>query len=484
MTWRSSAAAAAVLLAAAGAVVAADGQEPLPAQPSVRPRQVPVTAATLSCPPAPGAAGSTTTLFAVGRGATATSAGTPKLRLMRGTGAGGRLVAATSVPGVPLRVALPPAGGQQGGQPPVRSAQPGALVTATGALAPGLMAAELSTYRGNRVSGTAATSCAVPRGQWWFNGVATTVGTTTTLDITNASPGIAVIDVQIFGPGGLVSTDGAHDVAIAPRSQQRLDLAGLAPGRPALTLHVTATRGTVSAAVSTTRLDALTPTGSDWVPPSTGPARTVVVDAGVARATSQRLVITNPGSRQQLVSVRFLDPTGAFVSTGLADVQVPPGSVVVKDITSITRHRPSAVELSSATPVTGAVLSRLSGPRADFAVSGVSERLTDPAVVPRTDGATLTISVTASTPGVRTVHVRTIGRSGSPLGDHRLIVHGATTTSWTLPTGSAASYLVIRSDDGAALQAVATYAGPGGIAQLPVLPGRWTVIQPVVVPSP
>jgi len=481
VTLRSSAAAGTAFLAAVLAVVVAGSQHLDLAESRARPRQVPVTTATLSCPAPPAARGSTTRLFAATPGTTHGSSEPPSLRLTAGVTTSTEL-AATSVSRVPLSVTLPPATDSSGAGPSPGSEPSGALVSASGDLAAGVAAAELSTFGSGTSSGTAATWCSAPRSEWWFNGVDTSVGTTTSLHLSNPGAGTAVVVLEVFGPHGPVPAPGAQDLAIAPRSADSLDLARFAPGRPALTLHISASRGAVAAAVSTTRLDGLTPTGAEWVPASTEPGPTVVVDAGVAGADRQRLVITNPGPRQQLVAARILDRSGSFVSTALTDVQVPPGAVVVKDITSITRHRASAVELSSAAAVTGAIVSETSGADRDFAVSGVSEPIAGPAIVPTMDGSALTLSFTATSNAPRTVRIASIGRAGMLVHTARLVVLGGSTTSWTMPAGSAASYVVIGSVDGSDLQAVASFVAKAGASQLPVRPGRFTVVEPVVAP--
>lgn len=472
MTWRTTAAAGAIVLAAGAAAVVAGGDRPTLSQPVAHPRTVPVTAATLSCPAVQRPNASTTRIFAV----------TPAAAPSSGTGdtSTGRLrvldeadrpmeLAATARPGVPLRAA---------------STTPGALVEASGALAAGASGAALTAYTSPTTTGISASPCVAARAQWWFTGVDTSVGTTTRLELSNTGSGIAVVDVLFLGPGGPISAPGAQGVALAPQSRTLLDLAGFAPGRAALTLRVTASRGAVAAAVSTSRLDGLTPTGTDVVPAAADPARSLVVAAGVPTATRQRLVVTNPGDGQQLVGVRLLDQDGAFVPSALPSLQVPPGSVVVRDITALVGTGAAAVELTAAEPVTGAVVSDVTGDARDFAVAGVGTALTTPAAAPTMEGARLTLAMTATTAAPHRVDIATFDRSGERLGVVEVVARGSATTSWSLPRTSAASYVVLTAGTGGGpVQAVATYAGPGGVTQLPVVSGRTTVQQPAVVPA-
>lgn len=475
MSWRTAAAAGVLVMIAAGAVAIAGEQHPDLVQPIARSQTMPVSAATLSCPRAPLGRAAVTRVFAVAPAprppASPASDSTARLRLTAAQ-PGNPLLAATGVAGVPLR-ATPPAASAV--------APTGAVVSAAGSLAAGAAGAEVSTYGSARTSGIAVSGCAAPQAQWWFNGVDTSVGSTTRLQLSNPGAGIAVVDVAIFGPRGLIPAPGAQGVALAPGARRALDLAGFAPGRAALAVHVTAVRGTIAAAVSTSRLEGLTPTGTDWVPPSTGPGATVVVGAGVAGATQQRLVVVNPGQRQQLVAVRLLDASGAFVPSGLPNLQVPPGSVVVRDLRTVTHSRASAVELSAATPVTGAIVSEVSGASRDFAVSGVSEVLTGPAVVPAVDGARLAMALTATTPTPEPVTIEAFDRAGARVSVVRLLAAGSATTSWSLPRSSGASYVVVTAAGRGSVQAVVTYTGAAGAAQLPVLSGRYTVREPGVV---
>ena len=80
--------------------------------------------------------------------------------------------------------------------------------------------------------------------------------------------------------------------------------------------------------------------------------------------------------------MRILDPNGAFASTRLPDLQVPPGAVVVRDVSAILENQPIAIGSSAPGSVTEALRQPTAGDPRDFAVAGVSQALTAPAVVP------------------------------------------------------------------------------------------------------
>ena len=107
----------------------------------------------------------------------------------------------------------------------------GVSVVAGGALAPGVSAAQLSTYSTERVTGMAAAPCVLPQSDWWFQAVDTSVGVTSILVLTNPSPAVSVVDLRFLGPDGRVDALGASGIAVAPRSQLVLGLARFAPNR-------------------------------------------------------------------------------------------------------------------------------------------------------------------------------------------------------------------------------------------------------------
>jgi hypothetical protein len=465
---RSVAAAAAVLVSGAALVVVGSEHPQLSAA-TARVEEQPITAASLRCPGSGTASTPTSSVLAVGLGGVTPVPGPAHLQIL-GTRPGTPRLGASPGPRRPVRIGLTNV-----------ASGAGVLVTADGAQAPGLAAAQLSTYHSTRANGAAASWCESPRDQWWFTGVDTRVGTSTFLLLSNPSPTVAVVDLHVLGADGTVDAAGATGIPVGPNSRLVLDLARYAPGQRALSLQVTATRGTVGAAVSTTRVDGLTPVGADWVPPAAAPATTVVVDAGVGGVGRQWLVVTNPTARQQQVAVRILDKSGAFTSTLLPDLQVPPETVVVKDVSGILKGTSTAIELSAAGPVTGAQVSQQAGRPQDFSVSGVSERLTGPAVVPVVDATSVRLSLASSSPGVHEVQVKAVTTLGGVANRQTVTVNGLATTT-VKPVTSGAAYLVVTVPPGSKLHAVASYIGDAGITQLPLRSSPRTLLRPAVLP--
>jgi hypothetical protein len=281
-----------------------------------------------------------------------------------------------------------------------------------------------------------------------------------------------------------VSTIGQRGIALAPDSRQTIDLARYSSSLDAASVHVHATAGLVTAAVETSRVEGVTPAGSEWLPAASPPATETVVDAAVDGAT-QELQIVNPGDLGALVQVEVVEEGGSFVPSGLEGVRVPPESVKTVQLGKITHKKPVAVRLTSQTPVTGAVLSTTED-GADYAVSTASPPVDGFAVVPVIPDAELSIAATgASRQTIAQLQVTGYDSAGAPVFADTVTVDGLQTTSWTMPDTRgkkkpAATYLVIAGSLGSDAQAIAVYSGTDGVASVPVVPGVFSVTRPSV----
>lgn len=435
-------------------------------------QQVPPTAAALVCPPAQTGGKSRTSVFAV----------SPSSELSRGSAGALQLA--------PLRTATPPVTGRitSAGHPLRRSlkAANGAdwSVSAAGGLAPGVSAAESSVLSSRRTSGLAMAACGSAANGWWFSAVDTSVGATSKLVLANPTPAVAVVDLALFGPRGRVQPLGARGLAIAARSSRSIELAALAPGADALTVNVRASRGSVAAAVLTTKLHGISPVGSDWISPSAAPSTDVVVNPAPRTAGQQRLVLTNTTTREALAHVRVFDVTGTFTPTQLEDVRIEPGAVVVKDLSPITNGGAAGVRVTANVAVAAALTTAEPGESADFTLSTSSAPITDPAVVPLFRGAELSLLLTTAKGAGGSVRVEGYDSAGEQVARHLVNLKGAATTVWETSNRSNAAYLVLGARASAGIQGVAYYRSTDGIASLPVISGVWSIQRPGVLPAP
>lgn len=475
MSFRSAAGAAiAVALAAAAGAAIAPAAVPSVTHPTAR--VVAVTSAALGCPQAPEPAA--TTVLAVAP-QSSSAAATGALRLLR----------------------LPPAGASRASaQPATTSADPGllrhsvppgsaVLVSASAALAPGAAAALVAASSSPHAAGLATGWCQQAAAAWQFDGVSTSVGATSLLTLTNPTPTAAVVDVQLLGPRGPVDALGARGIAVPPRTQHTVDLAGLAPGVNPLSVHVTAEQGTVSAAVYTFQRAGLKAVGTDWVARAAPAATGFVVGPAVGSTGHQRLVLTNPGGREALASIQVFDALGAFTPTKLTHLRVPPGTVVATDLSAIFGGRAAAVAVSSNVALTGAITTVEHRPIPDFTTVGVPVPLTTPSVVPLPPRTTPELLLTASDRLGTSVRIETVDSNGHLVHRQRVTVRGRATTSWRLPHGVTGAYLVISPGShstrhGSGVQGVAYFRGRYGLAALPLVSGSWSVRLPVVQPAP
>ncbi|MDX6325409.1 MAG: hypothetical protein QOK15_1763 [Nocardioidaceae bacterium] len=459
------------VVVSAGAVVVAAGTPAQLVQPVRHPTVLATSSATLVCPGL--AAGRSTggqSVFAV---APASSSGRSARR-------GG----VATVASLSARSGKPSGRLDQRGvslTSPVTGADP-TVVAGDGPIAAGLTAVQWAKPHDQTLAGTAVAACGQPGDDWWFGGVDTAVGATSRLILSNPTPAIAVVDLVVYGPHGQISPVGGRGIALAPDSSQVLDLARFAPGLDALTLNVHASQGRVVAAVRTDLKVGPQPTGTEWIPAGVAPADDILVDAALA-GQSQRVAITNPGSREALVQVHVIDSTGQFVPTGLTDLTIPPGAVLVRDLGPVTDADAAAIRLTSTVPVTAATVTAVTRPVDDVAISGSFPALGDPAVVPVIPGTELSLLFASAGRSEATVTINSFDDSGRSLSDEELHAPGSTLTTWRLPRSKAAAYVVVTVTVGEGLHAVASYEGDAGLAALPVVPGTFTVRRPAVFPA-
>lgn len=341
----------------------------------------------------------------------------------------------------------------------------GTVLTRTGGEARGTFAARVD--RGGDT--LAVLACRQPAAQWWFAGAGGDLDHSSVLHLVNVDSGPAVVDVRLHGATGSVDLAGTRGLTLAPGTSVRLRLADVAPGSAELTVEVAASRGRVVAGV----VDAVG-TGREWLPPTTPPARSVVVPGGVAAVGgSATLVVTNPGDAQALVGVEALGPGGAFTPVGVEPLSVEPGAVVAADLGTVLGDA-AAVRVTADRPVVAALRTTTRG---DHAVAAGAPPL------PQGNPAALVVagrrSVVrlASDAGAR---VRVVERTaGGRLLVEEEIDLPAGGSVERLPRARTASVTVDAVDGD--VRAAAVHEG-GGVAVQPAPPVPWTVLRPAVRP--
>ena len=144
-----------------------------------------------------------------------------------------------------------------------------------------------------------APECRPPAFDEWFTGVGAGAKHSSVLELVNPDAGPAVVDVIAYGRRGPVDAPALRGVAVPGRSVVHIDLAQRVPRRDDLALHVTTTRGRVSASVLDT-YDELGSGGSatDYLPSQPAPATSNLL-LGLPEGTGRRtLLLANPAETE------------------------------------------------------------------------------------------------------------------------------------------------------------------------------------------
>ena len=194
---------------------------------------------------------------------------------------------------------VPGADGAAGGLSITQRNEPSTLSAAQG------MSVDIESMRGY-----AASECAETSLDQWLVGGSTRTGRQTVLTIANAAEVSASVDVTVYGPDGAVESVGSTGIAIAPGTQEVLDLAALAPGVADAVVHVASAGAPVAAHLQQTTTRGLERGGFDMVDPV--PALTRAVLPGV-EVTEPSGLETQADYDDTVPVLRLLSPTGGAV---------------------------------------------------------------------------------------------------------------------------------------------------------------------------
>ncbi|MDN5896550.1 MAG: DUF5719 family protein, partial [Nocardioides sp.] len=207
-------------------------------------------------------------------------------------------------------------------------AEQATVVSGTGSMAPGLFGARFGTEKA-----PAAGECVTPAGERWFPGLGAGGFHESRLLLANPDKGPAVVDLTIWSRTGPMRKVESRGLTIPASKSSEINLAELAPEREELAVQVTVSRGRV--AVSTQ--DTYTPQGAeattDWFPWTAPPANEQVIPGLPRKADENTLVLINPGADEGRVSLKVRGADSEFAPTGLSDIRVPAGRVVVTELT-------------------------------------------------------------------------------------------------------------------------------------------------------
>ncbi|MFD6434466.1 DUF5719 family protein [Streptomyces venezuelae] len=220
---------------------------------------------------------------------------------------------------------------------------PALIGTADGGLAPGWTVQQTTTYAAGSGRGMHGINCTAPDTDFWFPGASTAKDRSDYVHLTNPDDSAAVVDVELFGPDGEVTSAVGDSIQVQPHSSVPVLLSTLADKKVTnLTMHVTARSGRVAAAVQSSDEKL----GGDWLPASADPADSLVLPGIPKDATSVRLVAYAPGADDADLKVQLASPTGTITPAGHESLQVRSGMTAAVDLGDVTKGEAGSLVLS------------------------------------------------------------------------------------------------------------------------------------------
>ncbi|MGP7959865.1 DUF5719 family protein [Sanguibacter sp. A247] len=285
-------------------------------------------------------------------------------------------------------------------------------------------AAVVSATTAGDLRGLAGASCVTPSAEQWLLGGTTTRGASTRLVVQNSSRTPAVVDVELWGPGGRIDPSGPTTMTVPAGGQAARLLESLAPEQRLLGVRVVARGALVSSYLQVNALDGLRPAGVDLASASTPAVRQVISGVTTGPAGPARLDVLVPRAAQPAssaaddaaddglalpdatggedvvaapvsVSVAILGPQGRVLVPGAESLDVTPGELASLDLGALEAGRYTVV-LDAAVPlVASATVVRAGTDGEDVALlasRGASHPGTSLVAVPAGTRGTLTVA--------------------------------------------------------------------------------------------
>ena len=344
------------------------------------------------------------------------------------------------------------------------------LLHGEGAQARGLFGARFSSGR------PSAAECAAPAGVRWFVGAGSGAAHLSTLTLANPDGGPAVADVTIWSIDGKLEQIESRGLTIPGGHVSMLPLERLAPNANELAVRVVVARGRLSSMLRDEYGDVGGPVRTDGLPATATPARAQLLPALTRKASSRVLTLVNPSGNEARVKLQLVGARSTFTPTGLDEIRVPAGRVVVTDLTkalsSVIAEEDVALRLESTAPVAAGLREIVAG-----------DLVHHPAVA-LTDGSTAAALPAA---GTRSVVVSAGASSGqvtltwTGVKDAPAVVRMApgTTQAFDVPKGATAVVVSSKVEYVAAVRVLSSE----GATVLPLRPLLTDLLVPSVRPA-
>lgn len=351
--------------------------------------------------------------------------------------------------------------------------------TATDAdTAPLLAAAQSQSAALGDLSGYAAGTCSEASAESWLVGGSTDVGRTSVLALTNPTRADAIVDLTIYGENGVVDAPGSQGVIVKGGEQKLLSLAAFAPNLITPIVHVESRGGQVAAVIQHSVIRGLTPSGVDYVAPTSPAANTQMLSGVVISATppvvsdedyddnSPAIRMIAPGTEIAAVTVNFTSEQDGSSPASL-EYNLEPGVATEISLGSLAAGSYSVQIVSDQPVVAGARTSATVGETADFAWFQASTALPDTAMIAVPAGDSPVLHVT--NPGTRDLDIELASSSGNLTAT----VPGG--SSVAIPVSGGASYEVTGVKGAHAQLSVQTATGFSAFAVQPANPSATPV---------
>ncbi|MEU6996463.1 DUF5719 family protein [Streptomyces sp. NPDC046465] len=342
---------------------------------------------------------------------------------------------------------------------------PALIGTADGGLAPGWTAQQTTTYAAGSGRGMQGVNCTAPDTDFWFPGASTAKGRSDYIHLTNPDDSAAVVDVELFGPEGEVTSQVGDSIQVQPHSSVPVLLSTLADKQYTnLTMHVTARSGRVAAAVQSSDEKL----GGDWLPAAADPADSLVLPGIPKDATSVRLVAFAPGADDADLKVQLASATGTITPARHENLHVKGGMTAAVDLADVTKGEAGSLLLTqtdTSVPVVAALrVTRGKGSKQETAFIPATEPVGTRATVAdnRAKGSTLSLVAPGKSATVKVT--ASAGSEGGSPASKTYTVKGGTTLAVDhppVPAGLKGSYaLTVESVSGGPVHASRMLSAP------------------------
>ncbi|MEU0481008.1 DUF5719 family protein [Streptosporangium sp. NPDC006013] len=324
----------------------------------------------------------------------------------------------------------------------VPASSPPLVITATGSMAAGLEVAQTRKEKSGRQRGLAGVRCTEPVASTWLVGPGPAAAEVT-LYLTNADLAPAIAEIMVYSGEGPVVADSGGVFTLKPGENRSIKVGDLAPTALVLAIQVRTSSGRVTAAARAIMNGGR---GVDWLPVSAAPATRVVVPGIPGGGGKRELLVASDAEVDTLVEVRALTPDGTYALKGRELVEVPAGSVATLDLSTGIGGQPSALVLTSETPIVAGLVATGTGAKADVAFTAGADPVDLGSVVAdnRTGGKVTSRLLLTAPDTAGKVSVQVVPRKGEPGEPFQVDISASRTKQVKLPKVDGAFAVVVQ----------------------------------------